>query len=343
MKLPMLTPADLEKVAVLARFASENIETFRTDASLTGKLYSRAERKHIAQFSRSPSAAYVILNAWDSALRPTIEAVQQGRKNTSLKQSMRKYLLLSEDNARSEINGLADRRIDALLDDFTREYYPLPRLLSRGKVRTLRQKARLQFLQRPDETKKLADHLSNFVMYNYVAKLTGIHIIDPSASLWARYRSARAIKKERKTRLRRNRERLAMINQRLQALTASSDRLLDAIYDYGWDLVEIYALRNTYEKRVASATKTKQLTVTERLEIFDRVTHAFKQANVEKGAKKLSDKNLAATRKMIADVDELLLAIFDLDNKGRNQLLLEFKEYRELHAEKAKLERSIAA
>jgi hypothetical protein len=340
MKLPILTTLDLEKATVLARFASENVETFRTDAMLTAKTYSRSERKRIAQFTHDPSAAYVIVTTWDSTLRPTIESVEHSRKNTLLKQTMRKHFLLDEEDVKNEINGIAERRVASLLEDFIVEYYPLPRYFSRGKVRSLRQNARQQFLLRSDETKELSEHLSNFMIYNHVAELVGIHTIDPSASLWSRYRSARAIKKERKDRRNRSRERLATIDQRLQTLITGSGELLVPVFDYGWDLVEIYALRNSYEKRLATVTKTKQLTVTERLELFDRQTHTFKQTAVEKNARKLSDKNLAATRKMIAAIDDILLAIFDLDNKGRNQLLLEFKEYRELIAEKAKLERS---
>lgn len=130
--------------------------------------------------------------------------------------------------------------------------------------------------------------------------------------------------------------RFAEINQRLHELGQSNDGLVPKVIHADWNLVEVIALRHTYEKKLQALSLEKVVDSKHRLKLFDTVTGAFKKSHT----KQIADLNLAAARRATQTIDSLLLQIFDLNQVAKNQLIVDIKEYRELSAEAKRIRRS---
>ncbi|OGL22590.1 hypothetical protein A2707_04715 [Candidatus Saccharibacteria bacterium RIFCSPHIGHO2_01_FULL_45_15] len=131
--------------------------------------------------------------------------------------------------------------------------------------------------------------------------------------------------------------RLREITRRLQQLEQSNDGLVPKIMQADWNLVEVVALRHTYEKKLKALSIEKVVDSKHRLKLFDSVTNGFKKAHT----KQIAELNLTAARRATDSVDELLLQVFDLSSQEKNKLMLDVKEYRELSSEAKSIRRSL--
>ncbi|RYX79457.1 hypothetical protein EON76_01930 [bacterium] len=137
---------------------------------------------------------------------------------------------------------------------------------------------------------------------------------------------------------RQNSMRLVEITQRMHELEQSNGGLTTKVVHADWNLIEVIALRHTYEKKLQALSLEKAVDSKHRLKLFDTVTGSFKKSHT----KQIADLNLSAARRATQAVDSLLLQIFDLNQAAKNKLIIDVKEYRELSAEAKKLRRSLA-
>lgn len=131
--------------------------------------------------------------------------------------------------------------------------------------------------------------------------------------------------------------RLVEITQRMQELEQSDGGLVPKVIQADWNLVEVIALRHTYEKKLQALSLEKAVDSKHRLKLYDSVTGAFKKSHT----KQIADLNLSAARRATQAVDSLLLQVFDLNQAAKNKLIVDIKEYRGLSTEAKKLRRSL--
>lgn len=122
-------------------------------------------------------------------------------------------------------------------------------------------------------------------------------------------------------------KRIKVIDSELRAIDREKGDLLQRIVSSKLEIIEILALRNTYEKELSINR------VTDAPDPFKALTKQFIDQQI--------DKCPGASQREITDqkhsIERILTEVFALDNAGRNQLVLGFSNYSRLYNEKQSL------
>lgn len=159
-------------------------------------------------------------------------------------------------------------------------------------------------------------------------------VVYHSSPLLSRALAKWQIQREQRHSIKINQKRVKMIDGKLRAIDTEKGDLLRRVVSSKLELIEILALRNTYEKEItANPTKDER----GRQARFETLTKQFIDQHLDEYLTQKPDassQNIADERQYL----QLILAdVFALDNAGRNQLVLGFSNYSRLYNEKQSL------
>jgi len=193
-------------------------------------------------------------------------------------------------------------------------------------------------LNRP--VNELLDLFERYQRYTQALEISGkygLALVDPQVSRRKQRRMCRAVRKDRRQAVAHEKQRLNQIECELADLLAGHRLLLD-IVDKNWSFVEILALHQQYQKILSKRqAKDKPLTAAAKLDIFETVTADFRRHNIEILTASRDNLSLKQSQALGKSVDNLLLEVFDMDNTGRNRLMVELKTYSALINEREQL------
>lgn len=311
-----------------------SVEKFRFDAEKAFDDFRLRERMLLNSLESKGISSYGLLSAWYEELLPMQNTIKSKRTDDIFTKSLIDNLLMSPDEAGSEINRIVARRESDVLHDFIYRIYPIADDRKKDLYKNQR-KIALKLLSRQEsEINQIRNHRINYVLYKEIAKQNNVTVIDSQSSLLKRLWAKISINSERKKTIELEKKRLLQINSRLKVLSTIDGGLVAEIFENKIDLMIILGLRNQYEKKVGKLPKANSKNAVKHLEIFDAETQKYKKDQIEKLTINSDQVSLESTRKITEYIDNLLLRIFDLTNIQKNKLLLYTKEYRELMQEK---------
>ena len=316
----------------LVQQASEDREGFRLAATRAFAGLNPRERQILRGVTTKNVSAEDALDLWQQALRATLADLHKTETGSVLWKALSKNLAYDDDDAKKLARQLVSDRRCKLLKEKIKAFYSDG--AKRQGVRLLR------LLARPEEElddlyRRYGDHLA----YHEIARAQKISVSDPHTSWYTRRKAARAIRRERRQTALSERDRLLRIASRRDELHAAFDGLLGEAVTRAWDLPVVIDLRMQYEKKVRTLAEADAHNPVKRLSLFEKVTRAFRDAEVEKLAKNNPAHNsLVSARHFAEEIDALLLRIFDLSNVQKNRLLTLAKEERDLAKEQASIQ-----
>ena len=313
-----------------------NLEEFRTDAARAYAEYLPYERSIISNLKTDKIDAYTVLEDWEETLKPLLEAINDKRSDANFRKIITEQLLLVDTETQVKINSLVIDRKFELINNFISKFYPVNKK-AKNRYRQQRQQIRELLSMPASKIQSVKNHYVCYLLYKEATERNNITAIDSHTSLIKRLVAKRHIRHERKQTIKSENSRLSYINDRIKSLSAMNSGLLVDISNKKWDFVAILDLRHNYEKKISKLTKENEKDAVKRLSIFDAVTADFKKSQIEKMTIDSDISNLETTRTITKDIDSILLRIFDLSNIQKNQLLVCFKEYRELGQEKTSI------
>jgi hypothetical protein len=314
-------------IAQLTDVVATDREGFRLQATCKMKLYSVTDRKQISLVNSCGFDAYEILQRWHVDIYPRLVQLDQQRTKNSTKSALIKYLNVGGLEAEQLTNELVIRQQEKIVAAFIDSFLPA----SHRQITVL-----TQLLSQPyGIIASLRQRYLDYLLHVNVAEQSGLEVYDTNTSWLKGKRVIRRINTERRHIESIEYDRLLYINERIEHLSMSYEGLLGKIIERDWDLIVIVSLKNKYEKEIQELPTNEAKSPTKRLTVFERITSAFSDEQIEKLAQADGARgSLRSTRLIAEDVDELLLRIFDLTNAQKNQLLVRTKEARELIAEK---------
>jgi len=311
--------------------AITNIELFRQQAKAALKQYSKHERRLLEQLQRDTSYPYDFLDLVETQLVPLRETLNSKRTSDSFKKTLAKHTLQRTQDVQPAVDLVIDYSDNFHIETFVRNNSSLTSLHAdwlKVFVTTIG----------IEEISTLKKHYSDAILYHKVATNHGITVVDPNSGLLQRILDASGIRRERRKRIAYENSRMRKITARRSELNQLHDSLMPAIASVDWNLMEVLALRQEYEKKLGLLSVDDVLDDKRRLELFDSITSAFKK----KHAVHSVTTGLESARQSSAAVDTLLLRIFDLSTTQKNRLLADFKEYRDIDDEEAAITRARA-
>ena len=314
-------------ITQLADMAEMDREGFRLQATCIATLYSPADRQQIRLVASCGLDAYEIVQRWHTDIYPQLLQLDQQRTKNGVQNALIKHLIIDKPEAEKLTSELVVRQQKKIVTAFIDSFLPAPE-------RHIAVLTRL-FSQPYDMIASLRQRYLDYLLHTKVAEQSGIVVYDPNSPWPTRRRVARHISAERQHTESLEHNRLLTIDERIEHLSASYDGLLGKIIERDWDLIIIVSLKNKYEMEIQALPASESKSPTRRLAIFEKITKAFRDVQVEKFAQiDNTHGGLRSARLISENVDELLLQIFDLTNTQKNQLLVLIKEARELIAER---------
>ena len=309
---------------------TNDVELFRREATKAYSAYEPHERKFLGKLETADVTSYAALTTWEDALLPVLFTLQTKRTEPTFRRAMVKHLVLDVDETQKTIHGVINSREKALIEKFITQVY------GRQTKKNRKQRRRIfgLFSVPQQEVFDMKEHLVAYTLLRHIADEHNIAVVDAHTSLRLRLKMGRRIRRERKKALRAETVRLAHIADRMADIRAVHNGLVADVLDKNIDLATVISIRNRYEKRLASLSKSDVMSAAKRLAIFDEETKEFRDQYASAITGDL-EASLEATRQSAKAIDDLLLRIFDLTTTQKNQLLLYTKEYRELADEQA--------
>ena len=302
--------------------AITNIELFRQQGKAALGLYSKHERKITAQLYKDVVDVYDFLDMLETQLIPLRATLNSKRTNEAFKKALAKHTLQHPNEVQPAIDLVIDYSDNFHIDTFVR---------NNASLTTFHTEWLKEFVATKtiEDVATLKKHYSDATLFKTVAMTHAITIIDPNSSPLRQSLDAFKIRRERRSTVSYENKRMRIISSRRSELNKLNDGLIPAIASFNWNLVEVLALRQEYEKKLSALPVDDVLDDKRRLELFDTVTEKFKQ----KHTKHSVTASLESARQSSANLDTLLLRIFDLTVAQKNRLLADFKEYRDLGEE----------
>lgn len=319
----------------IAKMISTNVEEFRTEASKVFGAFSKKERLILKKLDGKCVESQSVLAAWENELLPLNNNLEEKHKDANFKKSLAKNLYLDKDEIQAELDQIITKRKAEILNKFILGVYPVNKKFKKSVYKKQRKYLRMLVSKPEADILQLKNHQTDYLAYKAAAKKNSIAVIDPCDSKSKRKKVILQIEAEQRQVLTAESDRLYEIKNRLNSITAMSGGVLIDILDKKWDLITILSLRDQYEKAIGKLPKKDANNAIKRLEIFDKETSSFRNEQTNKLVINAEQVSLATARTITKDIDSILLRVFDLTDKQKDQLTQNSKEYSELNKEQA--------
>lgn len=321
------------KITHLRALAAARPLLFRADYQVVVSQVDREVRRMAQRLDKSKLPAANFFAAWRRELRPRLEKIQAEASATKLQQAFKREMLAGPREAEALVRLVVPLREEEERRAFCRAQF------SPTKEKRLYRAVRKFTGQSVEDCEAAIAAYERYECYRAVAADLGVTVVDPHAGRLRRWRQRGAAKRQvrrlRSSVARRQRQ----IMGEMQRLEGLHDGLAARIFALRIDYVAILAARQEYEKGLSRLSKKAAESPAKRLAVFDKKTEVLRADYLDRvpGVASLSDAQLAAK-----EINEVLLAVFDLDATSRNALMRVFQEYRTLVREREALEDQVA-
>lgn len=304
---------------------------FRTQAEQAYAACPRAFRAMARRFDRSlPMALEFFLN-WREDCLPRLQSIEQASQQKSAQALLSEKFLFDETQRDEILRDITSQALAAERSRFVTKNYPITE-------KRLHQLAQ-QFVDQPTEVcQQQIDNFINYLLYQTVAREAGVIVRDRQARLAVRLvQSLRGGRQVRRL-VRQMRQRLRQIDDEVLKLESTQNGLVSRLIGLNIDYVTVLAARQEYEKALARLSKKAAESPAKRLVLYEKKTESIRATYLD-AAPGLA--NLADTQKAVKEIDDVLLAVFDLDTTQRNEIMKALKSYRELVRERDALQANL--
>lgn len=322
-----LTNMYANRYRALVRDAQAQPLLFRATAQQVFQAFSRKERTENSLLTTESTSAIEFYSQWNAQLVPEITAIEQATTAKSLQKDVVRYLLLNTDQATELISSLVLQRSVQIINQFIEQFY-------KNSERKARKAAKRFILRSMDENSEYIERYITYSLYRQVALEERMTIYDAHASLITRL--AQSIRQSQEiSSLRRRTHRQMRVNSRLMStIEQQNEGLVASLFALNIDLVAIRSAYQSYEKALDKLSDTQKKSPSKQLALYEKETASLRAAHLESisGIHGLQD-----TKRAAAEIDAVLLRIFDLTNRQYNELMTQLKRYRDLEREQKRL------
>jgi len=304
---------------------------FRTQAMQAYAVCPRAFRAMARRFDRSlPMALEFFLN-WREDCLPRLQLIEQASQQKAAQALLSEKFLFDETQCDEILRDITSQALAAERSRFVTKNYPI----TEKRLHKLAQ----QFVDQPTEVcQQQIDNFINYLLYRTVAREAGVIVRDRQARLAVRLvQSLRGGRQVRRL-VRQMRQRLRQIDNETIKLESTQNGLVSRLIGLNIDYVTVLAARQEYEKALARLSKKAAESPAKRLALYEKKTESIRATYLD-AAPGLA--NLADTQKAVKEIDDVLLAVFDLDTTQRNEIMKALKQYRELVRERDALQANL--
>jgi len=300
---------------------------FRRNAQIAFENYSRRDRTESARLSTDSADTLSFYQAWEHTLLPQLETIESAVNSKPLHKEIAQRLLLNDAEATERIAQLVRQRTADLTEQLITELY-------KPNERKARKYARRFITRRLEQNLANIEHYVEYGLYKLVAREERMTIYDRHALFMKRLvQAVRAFNQER-TLIRRTKRQLRHNNRLMSTIEQQNDGLIASLFALRIDLVAIRSAYQSYEKALKKLSETARKSPSKQLSLYEKETADLRASHLESvaGIHRLQDIQRAA-----AEIDAVLLRIFDLDNRRYNELMSLLKQYRDLQREQKQL------
>lgn len=304
---------------------------FRTQAEQAYAACPRAFRAMTRRFDRSLPMALEFFLSWREDCLPRLRLIEQASQQKSAQALLSEKFLFDETQRDEILRDIKSQALAAERSRFVTKNYPI----TEKRLHKLAQ----QFVDQPTEVcQQQIDNFINYLLYQAVAREAGVIVRDRQARLAVRFvQSLRGGQQVRRL-VRQMRQRLRQIDDEVLKLESTQNGLVSRLIGLNIDYVTVLAARQEYEKALARLSKKVAESPAKRLALYEKKTESIRATYLD-AAPGLA--NLADTQKAVKEIDDVLLAVFDLDTTQRNEIMKALKQYRELVRERDALQANL--
>lgn len=304
---------------------------FRTQAEQAYAACPRAFRAMARRFDRSLPMALEFFLSWREDCLPRLQSIEQASQQKPAQALLSEKFLFDETQRDEILRNITSQALAAERSRFVTQSYPI----TEKRLHKLAQ----QFVDQPTEVcQQQIDNFINYLLYQTVAREAGVIVRDRQARLAVRL--AQSLRGGRQVRrlVRQMRQRLRQIDNEVLKLESTQNGLVSRLIGLNIDYVTVLAARQEYEKALARLSKKAAESPAKRLALYEKKTESIRATYLD-AAPGLA--NLADTQKAVKEIDDVLLAVFDLDTTQRNEIMKALKQYRELVRERDALQANL--
>lgn len=312
--------------ARLQDVCDDNVEQFRLEATDAYRAFAPEDRKIIARLKTRTADPYTFFKRWNDTVREQYKALRKTPSRT-LVRTLVTTLGISEDAAHEKAVSLQREQTQELYVNCVASVY--------GQSVAKKQREAVAALLSWEESNidELHRKYDLFRAYKNIARENRVTVYDPYASFVERMIQRRRIRKENARLLKKETARIAVIDRRLLALYQQDEGRIGRIVATELDIVAIIAARTEYEKALEKLPPLKRRSPAIRSDLYAAVTKALRATYGDKLVGHETS-TLAQARHIMADIDEVIVEVFDLSNGQKNILMSDMKTVRGLIKEK---------
>lgn len=304
---------------------------FRVQTEQAYAVCPRAFRAMARRFDRSLPMALEFFLSWREDCLPRLQLIEQASQQKSAQALLSEKFLFDETQRDEILRDITSQALAAERSRFVTKNYPI----TEKRLHKLAQ----QFVDQPMEVcQQQIDNFINYLLYRAVVREAGVIVRDRQARLAVRLvQSLRGGRQVRRL-VRQMRQRLRQIDDEVLKLESTQSGLVSRLIGLNIDYVTVLAARQEYEKALARLSKKAAESPAKRLALYEKKTESIRATYLD-AAPGLA--NLADTQKAVKEIDDVLLAVFDLDTTQRNEIMKALKQYRELVRERDVLQTNL--
>jgi hypothetical protein len=318
-----------EQYYALSRQAEASPLQFRDSARNAYQNFSPALRLRARQLETVSLTAAEFYRQWREIVLPDLHTIAEATQVKSLIRSLKKYLILTEDEAAQLVVDLVGSRAEEVKRAFVeRSFAPDEKKARRAAYAFLAQSEAEAIQER--------EAYVAYALHKEVAKNADMVIYDR----WSRIFGRMAQRSRERRQVRRYRKgveaRLKLLETERLALEVQDGGLIAEVVTMNIQLAALYKNFSSYEKAVDALKGTAKDTPVKRLALYEKEIRAIKtrQLNMMTDMHSLKDIQRASEA-----LDGLFTRLFDLSKKQRNELMTNLKRYREAVQERNQLRR----
>lgn len=316
----------------LREYASETPLLFREQAQTIYAGFTKKQRKNVKKLTIYPISALEFYIQWQHDFSPLVTDIAKAADSKAFITKLEKELHVDSEAAAATVKQLVDDRIALEKQQF------VDRLYSDNDAAA--QRVAYRILDRSDtDIQHAMDALITYQLHQAVAKETGMTIYDRRARLLTR--SIQRIRERRQVKklVRGTQRDIRQIDDEMQEIEHADQGLIARMFSLEIDLITVLGAHQSYEKALEKMTVAGRKSATKRLALYEKETSAIRSTYLDTvpEATKLTD-----VQQVAKEIDDILMYIFDLNNRQQNDLMKQFKRYRELVRERTRLLRLIS-
>ncbi len=300
--------------------ALNDTEAFRQHATETLRHFIPRERQLMQRLVGIQPDAWAIFDRWNDELKEDRAAILLARDDRAFQTSLKKNLLLTDNQVSVTAEKLITDRDTQLVERFIHTLFP-----EHSKKTVIAQKTISQLLRYKEaHIISLFDHYAQAVITRDVAREHHVTIIDPHARWWKRVSAKRHIRRERRQRLRQETRQLRRLHQ--STVHIKKHPLVDDLSRLPIEFVVISAAKTRFDKAVAKKIAPLEDAAPQSTVLFE---DSMKPLRTEYLSRLKKNTSAEAAQEQLVSFNQLMWRVFRLSQTEINHIMVALKQLRE--------------